>query len=410
MSAAPRGTPRPSAALRVAASLLFGCGEGPASNLIIVTEDPIGLPIAGLDAERMARFDDGDAAFEATFRLAQGLGPLYIRPSCASCHAGDGKGPGAVTKMVLVEADGFTPRADQSPLRYGHTLRPQLAAGATIAIATPELEGLKISRRIGPAVVGRGYLEAIEDREIERVEAEQARGGPITGRINRVTRRSTANPDDRYHAHQQGQTNLIGRFGLKARIASVDDFAADAYQGDMGITSPLRPRELPNPQSLADDAKAGVDVDAETVNLASDYVRFIAIPRRAEVDPGAMATFDRLCAACHVPSLRTREDYPIPELAGIDAPVFSDLLLHDMGSELADGLAEESATGREWRTAPLMGLRFQKTFLHDGRASSIEAAILMHAGDGSEANDAVRRFEELGDEERIRLVDLVGSL
>ena len=87
----------------------------------------------------------------------------------------------------------------------------------------------------------RGYMEAITDAEIERVAAEKAAGGVVSGRINRVTYASQANPDQRFNRHQPGDTGLIGRFGLKARIATVDEFAADAFQGDRGLTSPLRP-------------------------------------------------------------------------------------------------------------------------------------------------------------------------
>src|SRR5205085_277600 len=116
-------------------------------------------------------------------------------------------------------------------------------------------------------------------------------------------------------------------------------FTADAYQGDMGLTSPLRPTELPNPENLTDDRKPGIDLPLETINLTSDYVRLLAIPPRTAA-PGAELFERALCAACHVPSLKTRADYPIAALAGIDAPVYSDLLLHDLGDALADGLAE----------------------------------------------------------------------
>ncbi len=374
--------------------VLVACGgsEPAPGDLIVVSEDAFGVPVAGLDREMRDRFDLGDARFETSLRPAQGLGPLYIRSACSACHRGDGKGPGGVTKMVLVEPDGVTPKADQSALAFGHTVRPELAAGATIPIDAPEVDGIKVSRRIGPAVVGRGAMEAIADEEIERIEAEQrARGDAIHGRINRIDGR-------------------IGRFGVKARIVTVEDFVADAYQGDMGMTSPIRPDELENPEGLVDDDKPGVDLELETLELVADYVRLLAIPRRASTDAAAQELFDRICASCHVPSLRTDDDYPIAALAGIDAPVYTDLLVHDMGGDLADGLAEQGAGPRDWRTAPLIGLRHQKTYLHDGRAATVEEAILMHEGEGSEANDAVAAFEALGDDDRVRLLELVGSL
>src|SRR5262249_26272046 len=109
-------------------------------------------------------------------------------------------------------------------------------------------------------------------------------------------------------------------------------------------------------------------------------------------------------------SLKTRADYPIAELAGIDAPVFTDLLLHDMGDALADGMTDGTAGPRDWRTAPLIGRRFARTFLHDARASSIEEAILLHKGPDSEAAESVQQFQGLADDERRTLVDYVGAL
>jgi CxxC motif-containing protein (DUF1111 family) len=264
-------------------------------------------------------------------------------------------------------------------------------------------------------VLGRGYLEAVSDDEIERVEAEEAtRDDGIQGRINWIRYASEPNVDTRFHAYQKGDL-LIGRFGLKARIAALDDFTADAFQGDMGITSPLRPTEIPNPDGLTDDLKPGIDVSFDSVNLRAGYVRAIAIPRRQEDDAGAALFESSLCAACHVPTLHTRADYPIAALADIDAPIYSDLLLHRMGSELADGLpADPGVDGQadsfSWRTAPLIGLRFDRTYLHDGRAKSVADAILMHRGDGSEANPAADVFEALDADDQAALVAFVQGL
>src|SRR6185369_7943527 len=123
-----------------------------------------------------------------------------------------------------------------------------------------------------------------------------------------------------FSAHTKGETNLIGRFGLKARIVSVDEFTADAFQGDMGITNPMRPEELPNPEAKLDDLKIGVDADIGVVNDVANYLRLIAIPARRNLSAGGPELFERaLCSACHAPSLKTRADYPIAQLAGVDA-------------------------------------------------------------------------------------------
>lgn len=389
---------------------LASCGPAidPLAGLTVVTEDPTDLPLPDLDARWSQRFVDGDAAFEAPHRAADGLGPLFIRQSCNSCHAADAKGPGSVTKMVLVDSDGKF-AADQSALTWGHTVRAQLTAGAAKPIVPPDA-GVFTSLRMGPAVFGRGALEAIEDAEIERLEREP-RGG-VSGRIHRVCRASEANPDQPFHAYAKGQCNLIGRFGLKARIATLDDFSADAYQGDMGLTSPLRPTELPNPDGLSDDDFPGLDLELETVNLASDYVRLIAMPRRPapKVDDGPVLFAQAQCDTCHVPTLRTRADYPIPGWAGREVAVFTDLLLHDLGGRLADGLLEGDASGSEWRTAPLIGLRHLERFLHDGRALTLDAAIEAHASPGSEANASVDAYRSLSPEERERLLSYLRTL
>lgn len=385
----------------------------PLAGLTVVPEDPSDSPLGELSPELQERFLAGDALFEAVFRDAQGLGPVYVRQSCGSCHADDARGPGVVLKMVLVDEPGGTPLPDQSALAYGHTVRPQLAAGAQQGVTLPDDLDLLVTVRFGPAVYGRGYLEAIADSEIERVESEQAEAeSEVSGRINRVPYQSEPNPDTSFHAHEPGEPGLIGRFGLKGRIATVDEFVADAYQGDMGITSPLRPDELPNPSS-DDDELPGLDIDADTVNRVADYVRLLRIPTRgaASRDARARETFEEIgCAACHVPSLRTRSDYPVEKLADVDAWVYSDVLLHDMGPSFADGLTEFDAGSTEWKTAPLIGLRHVQNYLHDGRAGSIEEAVGMHGADGSEAQPAVDRFLALDEQERAQLLEFLSAL
>ena len=191
----------------------------------------------------------------------------------------------------------------------------------------------------------------------------------------------------------------------------MDAFTADAFQGDMGLTSPPRPRELPNPDQLADDDKPGVDLDQATIDVVADYVRLLEIPARRSPGGKGPALFAQArCATCHAPSLRTRSDYPIAALAGIDAPVFTDLLLHDMGDHLADGVVEGQAGPRDWRTAPLIGLRFASGLMHDGRARTVAQAIAAHAGPGSEASESVAAFQALAERDQRELVRFVEGL
>jgi CxxC motif-containing protein (DUF1111 family) len=378
----------------------------------VIAADPVDVPLDPLSADGLARFRTGDAFFGQIMRDADGLGPLYIRNSCSSCHARGGRGPGIVQKIAIVQTDGITPSPDQSALPYGHTVRPYVTSGAAVPIAAPDRSDVKMTFRAAVPVLGRGYMEAVLGSEIERVEKEQqTRVDGIHGRVHRVVYRSRANDTSPFNDHRFGDQGLIGRFGLKARIATLDEFAADALQGDMGITNPLRPEELPNPDHVEDDAKPGPDVAIDRVNALGDYVRLLAIPRRAGHSLRGQELFiSTACAACHVPALKTAPDYPVPELAGIDAPVFTDFLLHDMGADLADGQTDEGAGSAAWRTAPLIGLRFMKTYLHDGRARTLVEAVLEHDAPGSEANVAVALFRTLDDADRAELLTYVGGL
>jgi CxxC motif-containing protein (DUF1111 family) len=380
------------------------------TGITLVADDSSSLPLDNLGSDWRSRFNVGDALFEQSFFESQGLGPVYIRAACSSCHAHDARGPGAVRKMVLLDDDGM-PLPDQSGLPYGHTIRPQSTGDGNQGIAAPEDSShVLVTVRMPPAVFGRGYLEAIADSEIERVEAEQAqRTDAISGRINWVTYASQPNPDTRFHAHAHGET-LIGRFGLKARIATLDDFTADALQGDMGLTSDMRPDELPNPAGL-DDELPGIDLPSDSLNEMADYMRLLRIPtRKLPAGRGAELFARAGCDVCHTPSLHTISEYPVAELADIDAPIYSDLLLHDMGEQFADGISDYGAASSEWRTAPLVGLRHLRNYLHDGRAHTIEEAITLHAGPGSEARESLAEFDKLDQGSRGELLAFVSAL
>ena len=372
--------------------LLTACGdpeprEPGAEDLVLVEADPSDAPIATLTDRELARFAEGDARFELPFREPQGLGPLYIHRSCASCHEDDARGPGAVRRLAVL--------GEGAPLPFGDVLRPRLAAGARTPIARPERDDLRESVRLGPAVFGRGYLDAIDDAQILAWEAEQAsRDDGISGRAHRLA------------------NGALGRFGLKARLATLEEFVADAFLGDMGLTSPLRPDEPPNPDGLSDDARPGVDLTGEEIALVADYVRMLAIPRRAEtIERNGAALFEAVrCSVCHAPSARTRADGPIAALRDVPVALYTDLLLHDMGEGLADGVSEHDASGREWRTAPLIGIRHLRGLLHDGRAESVREAIEAHASEGSEANDSVERFRALSTVDQDVVVAFVEAL
>ena len=388
-------------------------GGGPGVGLAPSPETP-DLPLAGATVSQQRAFRAGDEVFDQLFEAEDGLGPVYVQPSCAACHLRGGRGPGQTRRMAVVSTSTGDP---VELLPFGALVRPLVTAGAVTPVlppdgGLPEGAALEVTNRLAAPVFGRAYLEAIADSEIERVAAEQAlRADDIRGRVNRVSFVSQGTVDPRFPAHAPGETWLIGRFGVKARLATLDDVVADALQGDLGLTSAIRPAELHNPDGLTDDLLPGVDLpDAQLAALVS-YTRLLDVPRRPAPDPRGAALFDSVgCAVCHVPSLRTRVDWPTPQLAGIDAPVFTDLLLHDMGAELADGQEEHAAGPRDFRTAPLIGLRYLASYLHDGRASTLREAVLAHGGAGSEAAGTVQRFEALAAEDQDALLAFVGGL
>lgn len=369
-----------------------GCGNPNGDSKARARVDRPGLPLAAASEAELAQFRDGDALFEATVRESDGLGPLYVRDACAACHQSDGRGPGFVNKFVPTTP--IERREMRALFPLGTSERPFVAAGATRALLLPVGEQFRSVRRLPPAVFGRGYLEAIRESELERVASSAAsRAGSVRGRPNRL------------------ENGRIGRFGLKARLATLEDFTADALNSDMGLTTPQRPNEPSGPEGLLDDARPGIDFDESRVNRLSEYVRLLEIPTRSSDESGGAELFASIgCATCHVPTLRTEPDFRVAALADIDAPVYSDLLLHDMGEARSDGQYEEQARPSEFRTAPLIGLRFLSSFLHDGSARTVADAIEAHAAPGSEGRDAVQAFHALAPEARARLSRFVETL
>jgi CxxC motif-containing protein (DUF1111 family) len=378
-------------AVLVCALLPLGCAEAPSSSNRVRIDRP-GLPLAEATPSELERFKEGDALFEATVRPSDGLGPLYIRDACAACHAQDGRGPGVVTKVIARRAASAATLAQLLP--HGPTERPYMTAGAKQPLLAPKDPSFETTARLPPAVFGRGYLEAIGDDELERLaEAARNRRGSARGRLHRLG------------------SGAIGRLGIKARLASVHDVTVDALSGDMGLTSPDRPDEPTGPEGLRDDDKPGVDFSAEQVELLRDYVRLLEIPQRKPAARSARALFEATgCGVCHVRSLQTDSKYSIAALAGVSAEVYTDLLLHDMGEALSDGLTEEAAGPREFRTAPLIGLRFLPSYLHDGRAETVEQAIAAHDAPDSEARDSAQAFRGLSAAARSELIQFVETL
>jgi CxxC motif-containing protein (DUF1111 family) len=353
--------------------------------------------LEGLTTEQVEQFVRGDKLFEKKYEPKEGIGPVFIQNSCELCHDEDSRGPATVTRMVVMNADDVTRSADQSALPFGSVVRPRfleppLHEGVNAPTGVPHLNA---TERFGPAVFGRGWLEAVDAREIEK-QAQLQEGRVEHGRVPRL-------PDGR-----------LGRFGLKARVASLEDFTADAFNGDMGLTSMRFQLEPLNPAKERDDQLPGLDISEDVIQDVSFYVRTLRIPDRTSRGltlEGRKLFEDTRCGNCHVRSMKTSADFPIKVLAGQDAEIYSDMLLHDMGTRLADGIVEGAAREREWRTAPLIGIsRLNSRLLHDGRASTVGAAILEHSSLGSEANMSVELYRKLTNAEKEKLESFVRSL
>ncbi len=329
---------------------------------------------------------DGAALFRRDFTPGQGLGPLFNEQACSGCHlqpevGGVGRGGLATVLRVgrLTEA-GFDPMIGRGgPFARTHSVSelgvacdraPGIPAGANVT-----------SVRNAPSLFGTGLIEAIGEEAI-RAGAEQRRDG-VSGRPNLVR-----GPHGR---------ERVGRFGWKAETPTLEGFVAEALRNELGVTSLLAPAgSLPAGQARCPGESASPEASEDVVRALSAFVGSLpASAPRGGAAEGEAVFVQTGCNACHVATLSrgTRA-----------VPLYSDLLLHDMGRALDDRVVQGSARGAEWRTAPLWGLSSRPRYLHDGRADSIEAAIVVHGG---EAAVSARRFARLPAAERRALLDFL---
>jgi CxxC motif-containing protein (DUF1111 family) len=257
-----------------------------------------------------------------------------------------------------------------------------------------------VVRRRSTSLFGLGLVDATPDSTFITLAAQQAaRNDGTAGRVSMVD-----NP--------AAGMRTVGKFGWKAQVPTLFHFAGDAYLNEMGITSPGFPDEncpSGNCNELRFNPRPGLNDGGEDVQALADFMTLLAAPPRGAINvevTAGEAVFNRIgCNACHVAALQTGSN-PNPALNRVSYQPYSDFLLHDMGS-LGDGIEQGSATGREIRTAPLWGLRVVTTFLHDGRARSIEQAIGAHDGQGRAARNA---FNALNGTDRSRLLAFLRSL
>ena len=435
--------------------LVLVAALGGDTTAFTTTRNAFGLSARNLNNQRRRTFAVGNSFFRqnwvtapASTEARDGLGPTFNALSCSSCHLRDGRGKppsgpddGERGLLMRLSIPGVDANGNSLPeLAYGGQLQDRAIIGVpaegqfvivyretpgtfddgeTYSLRSPTYEFRDLafgplhseamtSPRVAPAIVGMGLLEAIPEADIlGRADPDDADGDGISGRVNMVWE------------ERKGDLSL-GRFGWKANQPSVEQQTAGAFMGDLGITSPLFPEG--NCTSFQTDCltapNGGVpEIDAERLAKVVLYTQALAVPAMRDFhDPEVLQGADLFvqagCAVCHTPQYTTGT-HGLEALSDQTIFPYTDLLLHDMGPELADGRPEFDAGGQEWRTPPLWGIGLVETvsghtmFLHDGRARNLVEAILWHGGEGSKARDAFKSFTK---EERDALIRFLNSL
>lgn len=357
------------------------------------------LPLAGLTAAELNRFNQGRAVFERVFTEQSGLGPLFNSSSCAGCHEDPSVGGFGddLTEDVETHVSAGTAGACDDLSAQGGVVIQQHTTPLLVdssGVTTEPNPFALFGRRTTPALFGFGFLDAIPASTILAL----------------------ADPNDANADGISGRAQLDGgqpaRFGRKATDAELLRFNAGAFMMEMGISNQFQMTEQ---QLTGFTYGAGVDLVAEPelsdadLALATDFVRFLAPPPQLRFTveaKGGEALFAKLgCDGCHVPSLTTGSS-PTKPLSRKPIAAFTDLLLHDMGPGLAD-ICRGGADPSEFRTEPLMGLRFREHFLHDARATSVEQAIVLHAGEATASRD---KFQALKANQKAALLAYLNSL
>lgn len=424
------------------------------------------VPVPTLTETEFARHASGDVLFNRKFNTENGVGPAFNATSCVACHALDGRGslpilPAGQSKVKLGSNESLLLRISLetsagSEIVPGFTaqlfhrgiydLRPDSTGtgqadvemsysyssftypdGTKVELRKPvftltnaydavgggksalENPNLRISPRIGSPMIGLGLLEAIDERDILALaDPDDSNGDGISGRPNYID-------------------GKLGRFGWKANNAGVRAQVAAALSNDMGIRSLLFPLEnisgTPLFASLITRMSnlwkpLATEFSEPSLDELEFYASTLAVPRRRDVASPAVMNgarqFEKIaCTACHTPHFKTGNSAVSSALRSLDIYPFSDGLLHDMGAELEDGRPDNLADGREWKTRPLWGIGKTQTinpragFLHDGRARSLEEAVLYHGGEGAASR---ARFAQLSASERSEVISFLRSL
>jgi CxxC motif-containing protein (DUF1111 family) len=392
-------TPVPLRRLLPACLLLAGCaGDVPPAPTptAVVHGQAIGEPLPDLTPEEAARFARGGALFRRIFTPEDGLGPLFNENSCNACHtdpADGGTGDQFMIRATATRSDGSCDLLGGEGANVRQRATPLLQAHGIFFEEIPAA-ATAVGRFNVPFLFGLGLVEAIPEEAILARVGEPGPHGELSGRAG------------------HDAEGRFARFGRKADVATLFDFVEEASRMEMGLTTPLHPEERgPNLRPLppGTDPAPNPEIDLASLELLADFVRFLApIGRREVEDPDTRALVARGgdlfreigCAGCHVPYMDTGA-HPVAALAHKRIYLYSDLLLHDMGPELADVCAP-AASGPELRTEMLMGLSERQVYLHDSRAGTLWEAIGFHGGEAAGARSRFQALDRIAQEALIQ--------
>lgn len=443
---------------------------GAGTSLRRPSRDSFSHPTTNIAFEEERNFKLGNALFRklwvsspSSTQASDGLGPLFNARACQTCHIKDGRGhppegDADATSMFLRLGKSPSNEEENKALQdfiklklpdpvYGGQLQdlavPGLAGegqmtisyeeiiqtfadGEVISLRKPSYQATNlnygpldphttIAPRVTPQMIGLGLLEAIHESDIyDNADPDDTNGDGISGKVA--------------IAAKHGDKTTIGRFGWKASNPSIRQQTADAFAGDIGISSPdalFNHGDCTEQQTQClqmphgEQARLGVGEAPEKVlELVAFYSQNLAVPKRRDVEDvsvldGKKHFYNLGCATCHRPKYVTsRKAENKAQRFQLIWP-YTDMVLHDMGDGLADGLTVGIANGREWRTPPLWGIGLTETvsghtfLLHDGRARNLTEAIVWHGG---EAEAATSGFMQLNKIERGNLIKFLESL
>jgi CxxC motif-containing protein (DUF1111 family) len=365
-------------------------------------------PIAGLTGPQLAAFLAGDREFGRAFTVAEGLGPIFVAASCASCHVGDGKGHPVfnLTRFGRMTNGVFDPMREHG----GPQIQNRAILNYVAEVVPAGVTGVSVFT--APSVTGLGLLEAVDDATLLALaDPDDADGDGVSGRVQLIdasefiaeVARLDLLLESEPGRHQPIGGRFVGRFGKKAGAINLLHQTVTAYREDMGLTTDLIPEDPINPLvgGFAGDDVPDPEIPSNTVSNVVFYLKTLRPPPRRDAAAPDVAAGEALfgqvgCARCHLPAL-TSGASRIAQLNRVTFHPYTDLLLHDMGPELDDGYTEGSALTSEWRTAPLWGIGLAEQsqggrafFLHDGRARTLVEAIEFHGGEGAASRAAFR--------------------